>query len=104
MSMTFPAGPVMTTSVSGGGVAQKVGADTLLGRIIGLELGAPLGGSPDTERSSFPGRIISVTGRGDGVKADRVGLAVLLAGAWGEIDNNMAGHLSGSLGSDNFLG
>jgi hypothetical protein len=81
--MTFPAGPVMTTSVWGGGVAQKVGADTLLGRIIGLELGAPLGGSPDTERSSFPGRIISVTGRGDGVKADRVGLAVPSRGCLG---------------------
>jgi hypothetical protein len=98
-------------------VAKEVRADTLLGWVIGLELWVPVGGTTDTERSSLSGHVISVTGRSDGVKTDRMWLAVLLAGTWGNdtprlalpvwevtlvIDDNVVG-LTSSLRSDNLL-
>jgi hypothetical protein len=103
---------------TGLGVTQEVGADTLLGRIVGLELGAPVGSPSDAERSSLSGHVVSVPRGGDGVKTDRVGLSVLLAGAGGNdspglslpvgevtvvIDDDVA-CFSGGLGSDNAFG
>jgi hypothetical protein len=99
-------------------VAQEVGADTLLGWIICFELGAPVGGTTDTEGSSLSGHVITVTGRGDGVKSDRVWLAILLADAWWDdtprlslpvwkvpivIDDDVA-SLTGGLRSNDALG
>jgi hypothetical protein len=104
--------------VTGLGVTQEVGADSLLGWIVGLELRAPVGGTTDTEGSSLSGHIITVTGGGDGVKADSVRFAILLTDTWwdntpglsldvGEVtvvvDDDVAG-LSGGLGSNNTLG
>ena len=99
------------------GVAQKVGADSLLGGVLGLEVGAPVGGTTDAKGSSLSGHIISISGRGDGVKTNRVGLSILLTVAWGDyspglslpvrevtimVDDNVASLTSG-LGSDNSL-
>mmetsp|Transcript_19891 Transcript_19891/g.30728 ORF Transcript_19891/g.30728 Transcript_19891/m.30728 type:complete len:338 (+) Transcript_19891:241-1254(+) len=104
--------------VTGGSVTQKVRADTLLGGIVGLKFGAPVGGTTDTKRTSLSGHIITVTGRSDGVKTDRMGLSVLLVDSRGDntprltlpvgevtivIDNDVASLTSG-LGSDNALG
>jgi hypothetical protein len=100
------------------GVAKEVRADTLLGRIVSLELRAPVGGTTDTEGSSLPGHVITITRRGDGVKTDRVGLSVLFTDTWGYdtprltlpvgevtvvVDNDVA-SLTRGLGSDNTLG
>jgi hypothetical protein len=63
--------------ITGLGVAQKVGADTLLGGIFGLEFGAPVGGTTNTERSSLSSHVVTVTTGGDGIKTDRMGLSVL---------------------------
>jgi len=104
--------------ITGLGVTQEVGADSLLGGVIGLELGAPVGGTTDTEGSGLSGHIITVTGGGDGVKTDGVGLSVLLTDTWGDdsprlsldvgevtvvVDDDVA-CLSGGLGSDDALG
>jgi len=62
---------------TGLGVAKEVGADTLLGRIVGLELRAPVGGTTDAQGSSLSGHVITVSRRGDGVKTNGVGLSVL---------------------------
>ena len=62
------------------GVAQEVGADTLLGGVFGLEFRAPVGSTTNTEGSSLSGHVITVTRRGDGVKTDRVGFSVLFTG------------------------
>ena len=59
-------------------VAKEVGADTLLGRIVGLELRAPVGGTTHTERTSLSRHVITITGGGDRVQTDGVGLTVLL--------------------------
>jgi hypothetical protein len=107
-----------------GAVAQKVRADTLLGWVVSLHLIVPVGGTTDTEGSSLSGHVISVTGRGDGVKTDRVWLAVLLTGSWWDdtprltlpvwevtfvVDDNVASLTSGlrsndALGGDNLSG
>ena len=104
--------------ITGVGITQEVGADSLLGGIVGLELGAPVGGTTDAEGSGLTGHIITVTGGGDGVKTDSVGLSILLTGSWGDdspglsldvgevtvvVDDDVA-CLSGSLGSDDALG
>jgi len=104
--------------ISGLGITQEVRADSLLGWVISLQLRAPIGGTTDTERSSLSGHVISVTGRGDGVETDRVGLSVLLTDTWGDnspglslpvgevtvvVDDDVA-SFSSSLGSDNALG
>ncbi len=65
------------------GVAEEVGADSLLGGVLGLELGAPVGGAADAEGAGLAGHVVAVAGAGDGVEADGVGLAVLLARAGG---------------------
>ena len=103
---------------TGGGVAQEVGADSLLGWVVSLELGVPVGGTTDTEGSSLSGHVITVTGGGDGVKTDGVGLSILLTVAWGDdtpglsldvgevsfvVDDDVA-SLTGGLWSDNALG
>mmetsp|Transcript_42874 Transcript_42874/g.130419 ORF Transcript_42874/g.130419 Transcript_42874/m.130419 type:complete len:611 (+) Transcript_42874:1500-3332(+) len=104
--------------ISGLGVAEEVGADALLGRIVGLELGAPVGGAADAEGASVAGHVVAVAGGGDGVQADSMGLAILLAVARGDdppglalpvgevalvIDNDVA-RLAGRLGSNDALG
>lgn len=104
--------------VAGGAVAEEVGADSLLGGILGLEFGTPVGGAADAETSRLSGHVIAVAGGGDGVEAHGVGLAVLLAHAGGDdapglsldvgeisvvVDDDVAG-LSGGLGSDDALG
>ena len=68
---------------TGLGVAKEVGADSLLGGIVFLELGAPVSGTTDAKGSGLAGHVISVPGRGDGVKTDCVGLSILLAVARG---------------------
>ena len=99
------------------GVAKEVGADSLLGWVIGLEFGAPVGSTTNTKGSGLSGHIISVTRGGDGIKTNGVGLSVLLLSRGDDtpglafpvrhitivIDDKMA-SLSGSLGSDNALG
>ncbi len=104
--------------ITRGGVAEEVGADSLLGGIVCLELRAPVSGTTNTKGSGLSGHIISVTGGGDGVKTDRVGLSVLLTGTRGDdspglslpvreisivIDDDVA-SLSSGLGSNNTLG
>mmetsp|Transcript_1215 Transcript_1215/g.880 ORF Transcript_1215/g.880 Transcript_1215/m.880 type:complete len:346 (-) Transcript_1215:11-1048(-) len=69
--------------VTGLGVAKEVGADSLLGRIVSLQLRAPVGCATHAKRSGLSGHVISVTRRGDGVKTHGVGLSVLLANTWG---------------------
>jgi len=100
------------------GVAQEVRADSLLGWVIGLELGAPVSGTTNAKGSGLSGHVVSVTRGGDRVKTDGVGLSVLLVDSRGDdtprlslpvrevtivIDNDVA-SLSSSLGSDNALG
>ena len=100
------------------GVAQEVGADSLLGGIVGLKLGAPVGGATNAKGSGLSGHVITVTTGGDGVEADRMGLSVLLTDTRGDdsprlalpvrevsvvVDDNVA-SLTGGLGSDNALG
>jgi len=104
--------------VTGGGVTQEVGADTLLGGVLGLKFRAPVGGTTNAEGSGLTGHVITVTGGGDGVKTNGVGLAVLLTVAGGDdtpgltldvgeitlvVDDDVAG-LTGGLGSDDTLG
>ena len=104
--------------ISRRGVAEEVRADSLLGGVLGLELGAPVGGTADAERSGLAGHVISVPRGGDGVKSDGVGLSVLLAGARGDdtprlsldvgevtlvVDDDVA-SLTGGLGADDALG
>jgi hypothetical protein len=99
-------------------VAKKVGADTLLLGIVGLEFGAPVRGTTDTERTSLTRHVVTVTRRGNGVQTDRVWLSVLFTDTWGNdtpgltlpvwevtivVDDNVACLTSG-LGSDNALG
>mmetsp|Transcript_14041 Transcript_14041/g.20423 ORF Transcript_14041/g.20423 Transcript_14041/m.20423 type:complete len:349 (-) Transcript_14041:121-1167(-) len=104
--------------ISGGSITQEVGADSLLGGIVSLELWAPVIGTTDAKRSGLSSHIISVTRRSDGVKTDIVGLSVLLTVTRGHyspglslpvrevtvvIDDDVA-SLSGGLGSNNTLG
>ena len=104
--------------VSRGGVANEVRADSLLGGIVGLELGAPVRGATDAERSGLAGHVISVPRGGDGVESDGVGLSVLLAVARGDdaprlsldvwevtlvVDDDVA-SLTGGLRADDALG
>ena len=103
---------------SGGGVAKEVRADALLGRIVGLEFGAPVRGATDAETAGLARHIIAVTRGGDGVQTDGVGLAVLLAGARGDdtpglaldvgevtvVVHNDVARLASGLGPDNTLG
>ena len=104
--------------ITGLGVTQEVGADSLLGGVLGLKLGTPVGGTTDAEGSSASGHIITVTGGGDGVKTDGVGLSILLTGTrWDDtpglslnvgevtlvVDDDVAGF-SGGLGSYDALG
>mmetsp|Transcript_774 Transcript_774/g.1825 ORF Transcript_774/g.1825 Transcript_774/m.1825 type:complete len:343 (-) Transcript_774:65-1093(-) len=104
--------------ISRRGVTEEVRADSLLGGVIGLELGAPVGGTADAERSSLAGHVISVPRGGDRVESDGVGLSVLLAGARGDdtprlsldvgevtlvVDDDVA-SLTGGLGADDALG
>mmetsp|Transcript_17539 Transcript_17539/g.31714 ORF Transcript_17539/g.31714 Transcript_17539/m.31714 type:complete len:344 (-) Transcript_17539:96-1127(-) len=99
------------------GIAQKVGADSLLGGIVRLHLLVPVGGATDAEGSGGSGHVVSVAGGGDGVEADGVGLSVLLAGARGDdtpglaldvgevavvVDDDVAGF-AGGLGADDAL-
>eukprot|EP00964_Phaeocystis_antarctica_P033215 scaffold18857_cov46-Phaeocystis_antarctica.AAC.1 len=67
--------------VAGLAVAQEVGADALLGGVVGLELRAPVGGAADAERGGGAGHVVTVPRGGDRVQAHRVGLAVLRVGA-----------------------
>jgi len=100
------------------GVAKEVGADTLLGRIIGLEFRAPVGGTADAEGTSLSRHVVTISGRSDRVKADRVGLSVLFTDTRRDytprlalpvrevtimVDDDMASLTSG-LGSDDSLG
>ena len=99
-------------------VAQKVGADSLLGRIVSLEVIIPVGGTADAKTSSLSSHVVTVTGRGDGVKTDRMGLAVLFTGTRGDytprlalpvgkvaiVVNDNVGSLTSGLGANDFLG
>ena len=58
------------TLVAGLGVAQEVGADALLGGVVRLELGAPVGGAAHAERGGGAGHVVAVARRGDRVEAD----------------------------------
>mmetsp|Transcript_30240 Transcript_30240/g.47335 ORF Transcript_30240/g.47335 Transcript_30240/m.47335 type:complete len:289 (+) Transcript_30240:439-1305(+) len=58
-------------------IAQVVGAHTLLGGVLGLQLRAPVGGTANAEGHGVAGHVISISGRSDGVKSNRVGLAIL---------------------------
>jgi hypothetical protein len=103
---------------TGGGVAKEVGANTLLSRILSLEFGAPVGGTTNAKTASLSGHIITITGGGDGVKTDGMGLAILLTNTgWDNtpglslnvgkisivIDDDVA-SLTGGLGSNDALG
>mmetsp|Transcript_8162 Transcript_8162/g.18080 ORF Transcript_8162/g.18080 Transcript_8162/m.18080 type:complete len:391 (-) Transcript_8162:65-1237(-) len=110
--------------VTGGGVAQEVGADSLLGWVVGLEFWAPVGGTTNAKGSGLSGHVVSVTGGGDGVKTNRVGLSVLFSGTRGDdtprlslpvrevtfmIDDDVAsfsggGRSNNALGGDNLSG
>merc|ERR1719384_359807 len=80
----LPGGTRHHNFITGRRVAEEVGADALLGRVVGLELGAPVGGAADAQRAGGTRHVVAVTGGGDGVEADGVGLSVLLASAWGD--------------------
>jgi len=105
-------------SVTGGGVAKEVGADSLLGWVIGLQFRVPVGCATDAKGSGLSGQIISVTRGGDGVKTNGVVLFGSRSLSWGDdtpglslpvrhvtfmVDDDVA-SLSGSLGSNNTLG
>mmetsp|Transcript_65147 Transcript_65147/g.174687 ORF Transcript_65147/g.174687 Transcript_65147/m.174687 type:complete len:250 (-) Transcript_65147:409-1158(-) len=61
----FPGGSGHVDFVTGFGVAQKVGADSLLGRIVGLEVGAPVGRPTHAKGTRLAGHVVSVAGGGD---------------------------------------
>lgn len=99
------------------GVAEVVGADTLLGRVLSLELRAPVDSAANTEGSSGALHVITVTGGGDRVETVSVWLSVLRVDARRDdavalafpvwhlalvIDHDVA-SLTGSLGSDDSL-
>mmetsp|Transcript_5995 Transcript_5995/g.10231 ORF Transcript_5995/g.10231 Transcript_5995/m.10231 type:complete len:380 (+) Transcript_5995:74-1213(+) len=63
------------------GVAEVVRAHTLLGRVLGAELRAPVGGAANAEGGGVAGHVVTVARRRDRVEADRVRLAVLRVGA-----------------------
>ena len=99
------------------GITEEVGADTLLRRIVSLELRAPVCGTANAKGSGLSGHVVSVTRGGDGVKADSIGLSVLLLSRGDDtpglslpvreltlvIDDNVA-SLTGCLWSNNTLG
>jgi len=58
-------------------IAQVVGAHTLLGGVLRFQLRAPVGGTANAEGHGVAGHVISISGRSDGVKSNRVGLAIL---------------------------
>jgi len=47
------------------GVTEEVGADALLGRVLGLELGAPVRGPTDTKGGGLALHVVAVAGGGD---------------------------------------
>mmetsp|Transcript_13722 Transcript_13722/g.41783 ORF Transcript_13722/g.41783 Transcript_13722/m.41783 type:complete len:206 (-) Transcript_13722:208-825(-) len=78
-------------------VAEVVGADALLGRVLGLELRAPVGGATHAEGGGGAGHVVTVARRRDRVEADGVGLAVLRVDARGNNTVGLAlpvGHLA----------
>mmetsp|Transcript_18598 Transcript_18598/g.34436 ORF Transcript_18598/g.34436 Transcript_18598/m.34436 type:complete len:354 (-) Transcript_18598:9-1070(-) len=104
--------------ISRRGVAKEVRADALLRRIISLKLRAPVGSTTDTKGSSLASHIVTITGRGNGVKTHRVRLAILFADTRGDhtpglalpvrevtvMVNDDVARLTGGLGADNALG
>ena len=99
------------------GVTEEVGADTLLGWVLSLELRAPVGGTTDAQRSSLTSHVVSVSRRGDGVKTNVVGLSVLLGARRNDtpglslpvrevtlVVNDDVASLTSSLWSNNTLG
>merc|ERR1719163_1122053 len=70
--------------VTGLGIAQVVGADTLLGGGVGLELRAPVGGAAHAQGGGLAILEITVAGGRDRVKADAIGLVLLAVDAGGE--------------------
>ena len=101
-----------------GGIAKEVGANAFLGWVVSLEFGAPVGGTTDAETAGLSGHVITITGGGDRVKTDGMGLSILLTNTrWdntpglslhvGEIsiviDDDVASLTSG-LRSDDALG
>merc|ERR1719324_1288142 len=53
--------------VPGLGVAEEVGADALLGRVVRLQLGAPVGGPAHAQGGRLPVELVAVAGGGDRV-------------------------------------
>mmetsp|Transcript_45079 Transcript_45079/g.134563 ORF Transcript_45079/g.134563 Transcript_45079/m.134563 type:complete len:343 (-) Transcript_45079:34-1062(-) len=103
-----------------GSVAQEVGADTLLGWVIGLHLRVPVGGTAHAQRRGVAVERVTVAGRRDGVQAhamghllatrvhlrtrgdDAVGLALPEGDLAVGLDDNVAGLACG-LGAHNAL-
>ena len=100
-------------------VAEEVGADALLGLVVGLEVGVPVGGAPHEQAARGARLVVPVPGGGDGVQAHGVGLTVLLARARGDdtpalaldvgevpvvVDDDVAGLARGLGAHDALLG
>lgn len=101
-------------------IAQKVGADALLGRVLGIELRAPVSSPANAERCCVSIEVVTVASRGDGIKASAVGNLLTLGvdlGARGDdtirlalnkgdllvsLNDNVAG-LAGGLGANDAL-
>ena len=105
---------------AGGGIAQEVGADALLGGIVTPEFGVPVGGTTHAERGGLSIEVVAVAGGGNGVEAGAVGDFLALGvdlGAGGDDTVGLALHkgdlavgldddvasFTGGLGADNAL-
>mmetsp|Transcript_12511 Transcript_12511/g.35687 ORF Transcript_12511/g.35687 Transcript_12511/m.35687 type:complete len:361 (-) Transcript_12511:20-1102(-) len=53
-------------------IAKEVGADSLLGGVLGSELGAPVGGAADAQGGSLAVKAVSVPRGGDGIQTGSV--------------------------------
>eukprot|EP00968_Pinguiococcus_pyrenoidosus_P017003 scaffold1659_cov255-Pinguiococcus_pyrenoidosus.AAC.2 len=86
-----------------GGVAEVVGADALLGRVLGAHLRVPVHGAAHAERAGVAGHVVAVAAGRDGVQADAVRLAVLGVGAGRDDAPGLAlpeGHAAAVLDDD----
>mmetsp|Transcript_9288 Transcript_9288/g.14662 ORF Transcript_9288/g.14662 Transcript_9288/m.14662 type:complete len:383 (-) Transcript_9288:62-1210(-) len=102
---------------TGLGIAEVVGADSLLGRVLTSKLRVPVSGTTNAEGHGLAIELITITGGCDGVEADTVGLVALGVNSGGNdtsrlslpvrhlacmVNDNVAG-LTGGLRTDNAL-
>mmetsp|Transcript_8446 Transcript_8446/g.16594 ORF Transcript_8446/g.16594 Transcript_8446/m.16594 type:complete len:400 (+) Transcript_8446:260-1459(+) len=103
--------------LSGLGIAEVVGADALLGRVLASKLRIPVGSTTDAKGHGLSIELVTVTGGSNGVETDTVRLVALRVNARGDhtsrlslpvrhlalvVDDDVAG-LTGGLRADNAL-